>query len=112
LGKKTYATRQHRAPDIWLKLSESEDGATRENTALTGRERQEELILMGLRTTAGISPISFAQLSSGTALADAIAQPALAWLREEGLIAEGWPLRATSKGVLCLNSVIGALLDA
>ena len=111
-GEKTYATRQHRAPDIWLKLSESEGGATRENIALSARERQEELVLMGLRTTAGIDPQRFFRLSGGVALDNALHRPALSWLRDEGLIAEGWPLRATSKGVLCLNSVISALLDA
>ncbi|MGC2854577.1 radical SAM family heme chaperone HemW [Novispirillum sp. DQ9] len=112
VGEHTYATRQHRAPEIWLKLSESEDGATRENIALTARERQEELVLMGLRTTAGIDADRFARLSGGVPLDQAVDGRALAWLREEGLVAEGWPLRVTSKGVLCLNSVISALLDA
>jgi len=112
LGKKTYATRQHRAPEIWLKLSESDDGATRENMLLTDRERQEELVLMGLRTTAGMDPARFAMLTGGTPLMEALHQPALSWLRDEGLLAPGWPLRTTSKGVLCLNSVIAALLDA
>lgn len=108
----THATRQHRAPEVWLRLSEAEGGATREDTVLTARERQEELVLMGLRTTAGIDPARFAALAGGATLEDAVDAHALGWLREEGLVAGGWPLRVTSKGVLCLNSVISALLDA
>ncbi len=102
----TQAYRRHRAPEIWLKLIQSQGHATKEKTPLTARERLEELILMGLRLREGV-PV--ARLT-GQDLMSALHQDGLAMLREEGFVAPGTPLRVTSRGMLCLNAVIGVLL--
>ena len=42
---------------------------------------------------------------------DSVLRPsALAMLRQEGLLAKGWPLRVTPQGMLCLNSILAELL--
>lgn len=105
----TRAYRRHRAPDIWLKLIESEGHATRETTTLTATERLEELILMGLRLYEGV-PFERLHRLSGLNPGDVLNQDALAMLRAEGLMAPDAPLRVTPRGMLCLNGVIGALL--
>lgn len=105
----TQAYRRHRAPEIWLKLIESQGHATREKTPLTPHERLEELILMGLRLYAGVPEDRITRLT-GLPLAEALNADALAMLREEGLVAADAPLRVTPRGMLCLNAVIGALL--
>lgn len=103
------ATRQHRAPQVWLSRVESNGHATQQKQPLDPRERAEELILMGLRLRDGLDPAAFRR-RSGMTLDEVIDGAALAFLRSEGFIAPGLPLRVTGKGRLCLNSVIGALL--
>lgn len=105
----TRAYRRHRAPEIWLKLIDSQGHATRESTALEPVERLEELILMGLRLREGL-PLERLHRLSGLEPLAVINADALAMLREEGLMTDGPGLRVTPKGMLCLNAVIGALL--
>ncbi|SIS51513.1 radical SAM family heme chaperone HemW [Insolitispirillum peregrinum] len=105
----TLALRRHRAPEIWLSQVEANGHATREKTILSAAERREELILMGLRLYDGLDPALFARLG-GQSLDSALSASGLAMLRDEGLIATDGPLRVTPQGMLCLNSVIAALL--
>lgn len=107
-----HATRQHRAPDVWLKTVLRDGHATRQNEPLTARARAEENIMMGLRLRRGIDPDEFRLACHGFDLSDLLDWPMLAMLRAEGLVAEGWPLRVTDRGMPVLNAIIGALVQS
>ncbi len=91
---KRYATTQWRTPEKWLKSHNRSESVLE----LTPLEQYEERVMMGLRTTHGIDwhqPIT-AQLRN--------------LIAEEFLILENSNLRATPKGRLALQSVLGYLL--
>lgn len=104
------ATRRHRAPEIWADRVEASGHGSGEDTIVTPAERAEEMLLMGLRLSEGISATRFAS-RTGIALAEAIDQDMLPALIAEGyLIQEGDRLRATPEGRMRLDAVLGALI--
>jgi putative oxygen-independent coproporphyrinogen III oxidase len=105
-----FVTRQHRAPEAWLAQVEASGHATRERRALTRLERQEELLLMGLRLTAGIGRARFRH-ALGREIEEAITPSHLAPLIDGGFIElDDDGLRATSAGRQRLNAVLAALV--
>ena len=107
---KRFVTRQHRAPEAWLAATESSGHATRERRALSQLERQEELLLMGLRLAEGISRARFRR-ALGRDIEEAIPPSRLEKLIEGGFIElDDRGLRATSAGRQRLNSVLAALV--
>ncbi|AMW34435.1 coproporphyrinogen III oxidase [Haematospirillum jordaniae] len=107
-----HATRQHRAPDVWLKTVLRDGHATRQKEPLTSRARAEENVMMGLRLRRGIDPDAFRLACHGFDVSDLLDGPMLALLRAEGLVADGWPLRVTDRGMPVLNAIIGALVQS
>lgn len=107
-----HATRQHRAPDIWLKTTLRDGHATRQQDPLTARDRAEENLMMGLRLRRGIDPEPFQAASGGFGLDDLLDWSMVSMLRAEGMLAEGWPLRVTDRGMPVLNAIIGALVKS
>jgi putative oxygen-independent coproporphyrinogen III oxidase len=105
-----WALRQYRVPERWLAEVRARGHATEERLALTGLERQSELVMMGLRLTEGLSAARFAR-QTGTSLLDALDGSGLATMLEGGFVEwAGEQLRATPKGRLVLNSVIATLV--
>jgi oxygen-independent coproporphyrinogen-3 oxidase len=105
-----YVTRQHRAPEAWLASVESQGHATREYRALSPAERQEELLLMGLRLSRGISRQRFHQ-ALGSDIEEAIAPASMAPLIDGGFLElDETGLRATPAGLQRLNAVLAALV--
>jgi oxygen-independent coproporphyrinogen-3 oxidase len=105
-----FVTRQHRAPEAWLAQVEANGHATRERRALTMLERQEELLLMGLRLTTGIGRARFRH-ALGREIEEAIAPSRMAPLIDGGFIElDDDGLRATSAGRQRLNAVLAALV--
>ena len=103
-------TRQHRAPEAWLAQVEDSGHATREKRALSHLERQEELLLMGLRLTAGIGRARFRHALSQE-IEEALAPDRLTPLIEGRFIElDDDGLRATSAGRQRLNAVLAALV--
>jgi len=101
------ASLQHKAPDRWLNATDR----TAERAILSPAERRAELVMMGLRLTAGLSASRFAALTGGVALDAALDADGLATMLDEGFVAwAGECLRATAKGRLVLNSVVARLL--
>src|SRR5262249_16912528 len=100
------ATRQHRAPEARLAAVEAEGHATRERRALSAAGRRDELLLMGLRLTAGL-PRARLRHTLGCDIEEALDPRRLARLVEGGFLAlDAAGLRATPAGLQRLNAVL------
>jgi len=110
------ATRQHRAPEIWLETVERDGHATRQDDALDPATRFEEMVLMGLRLAEGIDCARLAALTGARAEmhkapADLFGPGRLAALVGENLlVVDGCRLRTTPAGRQRLNAVTAHLL--
>ncbi|CAA7617299.1 radical SAM family heme chaperone HemW [Magnetospirillum sp. UT-4] len=105
------ALRQHRAPEAWLNGVERDGHATRAREALDPETRAEELVMMGLRLTAGIDAATF-EAAAELPLASVVNAQAVERLAEAGLVERTKVgLRATPAGMLLLNRVIAELLS-
>ena len=110
-GGVKYATRRHRAPEVWLQRVEAGGEATQEDAALEGELRLVELVMMGLRLTEGIQRAAFRRelgaepeaIFDGARLAD---------LEAAGYLErDAQALRATPEGRRRLNAVTQPLLE-
>ncbi len=109
VGAEKLATRQHRAPEIWLETVERQGHATTDRRVLPREEQAAEALLMGLRLVGGIDAARFRQ-ATGTELDDALDAKGLAAMIEGGFVERGATgLRATREGLLRLNSVLAKL---
>ncbi|MGB0571002.1 MAG: radical SAM family heme chaperone HemW [Alphaproteobacteria bacterium] len=105
------ATRQHRAPEIWLERALEQGHATQDDAVLPLETLTAELVMMGLRLAAGIDAAEFTQRISkhpGEAFAPAtidrlVDAGYLDW-RDDGF-------GATPAGRQRLNAVVDALLN-
>ena len=106
------ATRQHRAPEVWLEQVERYGHATRTRVALSPEERLEELLLTALRLADGVSRGRF-HSEAGRDIEHVLDRERLARLVDGGfLVLDAGGLRATPAGRLRLNAVLAALLAA
>ena len=106
----TVATEEIRAPAAWLAAVALGAGGERSRTPLSASERIEEIVLMGLRLTEGISQTRF-RAQTGKAFDEALPSDKIATLIDEGYLArEPGALRATPAGLQRLNAVIEYLL--
>ena len=104
------ATRQRRLPEAWLAAVEADGHATEADAALDARARLEELLMMGLRLTEGVSRARI-RAESGLELQDALDPSALERLADAGFVTlDAGRLRATREGRLRLDAVLAALL--
>ena len=110
LDGRVTATRQHRAPAVWLQRVEADGHATRVRETLSGRVVREEMLLMGLRTADGIDRAGFAA-RTGLALEEALGvERRQALIDGEFLVLDADGLRATAAGRQRLNTVLATLL--
>jgi oxygen-independent coproporphyrinogen-3 oxidase len=108
---KIHATRQHRAPEIWLRRVEELGHATQTNEPLGTQAVIDELAVMGLRLASGIDAANFRN-RAGVALNEAIDAAALRRLDEGGFIVHDRDgLRATPAGRQRLDAVAAALFN-
>ena len=106
---KIHATRQHRAPEIWLRRVSENGHATQTNEPLGTRSVIAELALMGMRLSGGIDAANF-HARAGVALDDVLDPAALTRLGDGGFIVhDGNGLRATPAGRQRLDAVVTAL---
>ena len=111
-GGKIHATRQHRAPEIWLKKALEAGHATRQDAVLTRDTKIAEMVMMGLRLADGIDATNFRR-RIGRSPADIFAPEAIERLVEAGYIEwrdDGFG--ATREGRQRLNALVDVLLDA
>ena len=105
-----WARHRMAAPERWLNAVESHGHGTAKTIRLSPQQRREEILLCGLRLTAGIEAGHFAE-AAGQSLAETLDAARIAPLTEGGFIEwDGHILRATASGRLRLNAVIGKLL--
>jgi oxygen-independent coproporphyrinogen-3 oxidase len=105
------ATRQQRSPEAWLSAVEATGHGTAERAELSARERLEEMLLMGLRLTEGVSRKRFRR-EVGAEPEALLAPAALDRLVEGGfLVVDDTGLRATAAGWRRLDGVLAALLS-
>ena len=106
----TVATRQIKAPALWLKAVGNKGHGTQEVEPVAPKARAEELVLMGLRLTEGLDRARFARLA-GTPLDSVLNRQSLKMMVSEGLMVESeTTVAATPRGLLALNAVVSALL--
>jgi oxygen-independent coproporphyrinogen-3 oxidase len=104
------ATRQHRAPDVWLRRVETDGHASQGTEKLETATRAEELVMMGLRLNQGLNATYFQQ-QCGLDLWRVIDAQACAQLEQDGLLKRtDQGIAATEAGLLVLNSLTAALL--
>jgi oxygen-independent coproporphyrinogen-3 oxidase len=102
---RTTTHRRHRAPEIWRGRVLERGEGTADGGILSDEDRVTELVMMGLRLSEGLS------LKKFPGLMGQLDKDGLAEMIDEGFLERDDAfLRATSKGRLLLNSVIGKIL--
>lgn len=110
LAEGKIATRQHRAPQIWLERVERDGHATQAELPVLPEERLTEMLMMGLRTVEGVPAERFLR-ETGEQMRAALDAERLERLVEGGfLIADEAGLRATAEGRQRLNALLPVLL--
>lgn len=105
-----YATRAHRAPDIWLERVRQHGHGAHPFETVPREGRFAEALMMGLRLTQGIELARLTE-EGGMPWSDKISGDKILSLVQEGLILEPKThLQATQKGRACLNAVLSYLL--
>lgn len=110
LQNQLYATKRHRAPEIWAEKVQKHHTGCTEETYLTTQERSKEALLMGLRLSEGISQHYFEE-RTGLPLLECLNSTILeACIEEEYLIYDGHRLRTTIEGRLRLETILSHLI--
>ncbi len=105
-----HATSRYKAPETWLASVEKEGHGLQIIESLSPEERLQEVTLMGLRLTQGLS---LKRLYEETSLVPEEAYQGLALLEKEGLLSQTpTHLVATQEGRLRLNSLVSFLLNS
>ncbi|MGF7158975.1 oxygen-independent coproporphyrinogen-3 oxidase [Rhodoligotrophos appendicifer] len=105
-----HALQTIRTPAAWLAAVNRRGNGIADDTALLPQEAAEELLLMGLRLSEGVSLDRFADLRGGR-----LRPGTLSSLAEEGLLQvsdDGRRIAATARGRQVLNALIAALLTS
>jgi oxygen-independent coproporphyrinogen-3 oxidase len=104
-----HATRQRRRPEAWLAAVEKEGTGIEEMAPIDRDSAVEEMLMMGLRLTEGVSRARLERATGGDA--EALFGDDLSWLVEGGfLVLDKERLAATVAGRQRLNAVLAALL--
>jgi putative oxygen-independent coproporphyrinogen III oxidase len=110
IGNAKRATRRASGPEAWLEAVERAGHGTVETADVTGRDRVEEALMMGLRLTAGIDRTAFAAVA-GADPVEALGEARLAPLVEAGFLEiDAAHLKATASGRQRLNALLERLI--
>lgn len=110
LDGQKFATRQHRAPEAWLKSVEENGHATRDRQPVAESAQRDEMVMMGLRLTEGIARAGFHRVLNQEP-EQALPEDRLTAMIDAGFLQlDGRGLRATPEGRVRLNAVLAQLL--
>ena len=110
MDQKRWATKNFRTPERWLQSVQEIGNGLEEKLEITPPEQLAELLMTGLRLREGIA-ISRLETLAGQPFSQALSSSKLDLLiAEEYLALDNFTLKATAKGQLCLNTVLGHLL--
>lgn len=110
IGGRKLGTRAHRAPEAWLERVEAQGHGAHPDIEITPAEQRDELLMMGLRLTEGVSRDRL-RARLGADIDGLIAPARLARLLDAGyLTLDSESLRATAAGLQRLNAVLAQLL--
>ncbi|KAA0682775.1 radical SAM family heme chaperone HemW [Roseomonas genomospecies 6] len=110
LDGEKFATRAHRAPEIWLERVERDGHGAATPEPIAREARGSELLMMGLRLREGVARARLVE-ETGRDLQDLVDAAALDRLVAGGFLeVDKDRLRATHEGRQRLNAVLGALL--
>ncbi len=105
-----FATRRHRAPEVWADRVEQTGHGMTEQTELASEEIVREMLLMGLRLAEGVPEDRFVA-RTGRTLASAIDASAARHAAEAGFITwHDGRLTATREGRRCLDALLPYLV--
>lgn len=105
-----FATRAHRAPEIWLERVERDGHGAAAPDPIDRNSRGTELLMMGLRLSEGVRLARLVE-ETGRTLDDFVEPAALSRLIEGGFLTrDADRLVATSEGLQRLNAVLSAIL--
>ena len=105
-----FATRAHRAPEIWLERVERDGHGAAVPSPIDRDARGTELLMMGLRLREGVR-LARLKEETGRTLDDFVEPAALSRLIEGGFLTrDADRLSATSEGLQRLNAVLSAIL--
>ncbi len=105
-----YATRRHRAPEIWAERVEASGHGTTADEPVAPADRAREMLLMGLRLTEGVDEARFVT-RTGMNIDSAINLDVLdQCIGADYLVRADGRLRATAEGRLRLDPLLAALL--
>lgn len=104
-----FATRGHRAPDIWLDKVDQDGHGIHPFEPVNALARYQEALMMGMRLSEGL-PISRLVDAYGAPIDDILSKDKIATLVKEGIL-EDHPdmLKTTPQGFKCLNAVLAYL---
>ena len=103
--------RQARRPETWLSLVGENGHGITETETVSGTDRLEEVLMMGLRLTGGLSGDELVR-AAGSDWQDGIDVSALETLVDGGfLVRQNGGLRATTQGLAVLNAILGRLVE-
>lgn len=109
LDGEKFATRAHRAPEIWLERVERHGHGAHAPEPVGRDDRATEALMMGLRLAEGL-PLARLEAEAGRPVADLLDVASLARLAAGGFVeATATHLRATAAGRQRLNAVLAAL---
>lgn len=109
-GEAKRATRRLSGPEAWLDAVERNGHGTVETSLVSGQDRVEEALMMGLRLSEGIDRALFAGVA-GADPVDTLGEPRLAPLVAAGFLeVDATHLRATPAGRQVLNTVLERLI--
>ena len=110
LNGKKFATRTHRAPDIWMERTSENGHSYHPFEEITNEQRVQEAVMMGLRLEEGV-PIARLETEFGGGVDDILPPSKIGKLKNESLLADHDDrLVVTAEGRKCLNAVIKYLL--
>jgi oxygen-independent coproporphyrinogen-3 oxidase len=109
IGGRKLATRAHRAPEIWLERVEAQGRGAHEDMLISSAEQRDEMLMMGLRLTQGMSRERL-RAQFGGDVDTLVERRKLDRLVDAGFLVLDEGLRATPAGLQRLNAVLSSLL--